>query len=142
MLKGKTALVTGATSGIGLAIARALAADGHHLTLLGRRLDALQALAATLPGTHHCAAANVADEAQVQSAFDSARAALGPVWGLVNNAGQAESAPLHRTSTELWQRMLAVNLTGRSRTGRIFRCVLPIKSFPRATPRPRCTTSR
>jgi len=105
-------VVTGAARGIGAAIARTLAADGHRLTLLGRRLEALQALAATLSGTHHCAAADVADEAQVQAAFDGARAALGPVWGLVNNAGQAESAPLHRTSTELWQRMLAVNLTG------------------------------
>lgn len=105
-------VVTGAARGIGAAIARTLAADGHRLTMLGRRLDALQALAATLPGSHHCAAADVADEAQVQTAFDSARAALGPVWGLVNNAGQAESAPLHRTSTALWQRMLAVNLTG------------------------------
>ncbi|MBQ0958887.1 SDR family oxidoreductase [Ideonella sp. 4Y11] len=105
-------VVTGAARGIGAAIARVLAADGHRLTLLGRRLEALQTLAATLPGRHHCAAADVADEVQVQVAFDSARAALGPVWGLVNNAGQAESAPLHRTSTELWQRMLAVNLTG------------------------------
>ncbi|MBQ0943751.1 SDR family oxidoreductase [Ideonella sp. 4Y16] len=105
-------VITGAARGIGAAIARTLAADGHRLTLLGRRLDSLQALAATLPGRHHCAAADVADEAQVQAAFDGARAALGPVWGLVNNAGQAESAPLHRTSTELWQRMLAVNLTG------------------------------
>lgn len=109
---GQHILVTGAARGIGASIASAMAADGHRLTLLGRRLDALQALAATLPGTHHCAAADVADEAQVQHAFDTARAALGPVWGLVNNAGQAESAPLHRTSTELWQRMLAVNLTG------------------------------
>ncbi|MBQ0932246.1 SDR family NAD(P)-dependent oxidoreductase [Ideonella alba] len=105
-------VITGAARGIGAAIARTLAADGHRLTLLGRRLDSLQALAASLPGRHHCAAADVADEAQVQAAFDGARAALGPVWGLVNNAGQAESAPLHRTSTELWQRMLAVNLTG------------------------------
>jgi NAD(P)-dependent dehydrogenase (short-subunit alcohol dehydrogenase family) len=109
---GRHIVVTGAARGIGAAIARTLAADGHRLTLLGRRLDGLQALAATLPGTHHCVAADVADEAQVQAAFDSARAALGPVWGLVNNAGQAESAPLHRTTTELWQRMLAVNLTG------------------------------
>jgi NAD(P)-dependent dehydrogenase (short-subunit alcohol dehydrogenase family) len=116
---GRHIVITGAARGIGAAIAHLLAADGHRLTLLGRRLDALQALAASLPppaegreGRHHCVVADVADEAQVQAAFDSARAALGPVWGLVNNAGQAQSAPLHRTSAELWQRMLAVNLTG------------------------------
>lgn len=111
-MTGGHVLITGAARGIGAAIARALAADGHRLTLLGRHLDALQALAATLPGAPHCVAADVADEGQVQAAFASARAALGPIWGLVNNAGQAESAPLHRTSTELWQRMLAVNLSG------------------------------
>lgn len=111
-MTGRHIVITGAARGIGAAIARVLAADGHRLTLLGRRLDALQALAASLPGIHHCALADVSDEAQVQAAFDSARAALGPVWGLVNNAGQAESAPLHRTSAALWQRMLAVNLTG------------------------------
>ena len=111
-MTGRHVVVTGAARGIGAAIAHLLAADGHRLTLLGRRLDALQALAASLPGIHHCAVADVSNEAQVQAAFDSARAALGPVWGLVNNAGQAESAPLQRTSAELWQRMLAVNLTG------------------------------
>jgi len=113
---GRHIVVTGAARGIGAAIARVLAADGHRLTLMGRRLGALHALAASLPppveGRHHCAAADVADEAQVLAAFDSARAAQGPVWGLVNNAGQAQSAPLQRTSAALWQRMLAVNLTG------------------------------
>jgi NAD(P)-dependent dehydrogenase (short-subunit alcohol dehydrogenase family) len=113
---GRHIVITGAGRGIGAAIARMLAADGHRLTLLGRRLDALQALAVTLPpplqARHHCVAADVADEAQVQAAFEAARAALGPVQVLVNNAGQAQSAPLQRTSSELWQRMLAVNLTG------------------------------
>ena len=54
----------------------------------------------------------MSDESQVHSAFDEARAARGPLAILVNNAGQAESAPFARTSLELWQRMLAVNLTG------------------------------
>lgn len=112
-LEGRHALVTGAARGIGAAIARTLAAEGARLTLLGRRRDPLAALAAELPGEGHgIAVADVSDEAQVHAAFAEARAARGPVAILVNNAGQAESAPLVKTSAELWQRMLAVNLTG------------------------------
>ena len=115
-LHGQHALVTGAARGIGAAIARALAADGATLTLLGRSASALQALADTLPhpqsGAHGVAVADVADEAQVQSAFATARVQRGAIAILVNNAGQAESAPFSRTTLALWQRMLAVNLTG------------------------------
>jgi NAD(P)-dependent dehydrogenase (short-subunit alcohol dehydrogenase family) len=107
------ALVTGAARGIGAEIARRLAADGAVLTLLGRQRDALQQLADTLPGTGHgVVVADVADAHGVTSAFELARAARGPVAILVNNAGQAESAPFLKTSAELWQRMLAVNLSG------------------------------
>jgi NAD(P)-dependent dehydrogenase (short-subunit alcohol dehydrogenase family) len=112
-MNARHALVTGAARGIGAAIARALAEDGVRLTLLGRHRDALQRLAAELPGAWHgVVVADVSDEAQVQSAFEEARAARGPLAILVNNAGQAESAPFAKTSLELWQRMLAVNLTG------------------------------
>ena len=112
-LNGKHALVTGAARGIGAAIALRLAAEGAQLTLLGRDALRLQTLLATLPGKGHgIAVADVADETQVAAAFAEAQVARGPVLVLVNNAGQAESAPLHKTSTELWQRMLAVNLTG------------------------------
>lgn len=111
-LEGRHALVTGAARGIGAAIARALADEGARLTLLGRKRETLAALAAELPGEHGFVVADVADEAQVHAAFSEARAARGPVAILVNNAGQAESAPLAKTSLDLWQRMLAVNLTG------------------------------
>jgi NAD(P)-dependent dehydrogenase (short-subunit alcohol dehydrogenase family) len=113
-LAGRHALVTGAARGIGAAITLRLAQAGARLTLLGRNAESLQALRERLPqpATHHCVLADVADEAQVQAAFAAARAALGPVHLLVNNAGQAESAPLQRTSLALWQQMLAVNLTG------------------------------
>jgi NAD(P)-dependent dehydrogenase (short-subunit alcohol dehydrogenase family) len=112
-LLGRHAVVTGAARGIGAAIARALAADGARLTLLGRRREALQALADTLlHGPHGVVVGDVSDEAQVRDAFGQARAARGPIAILVNNAGQAESAPFGKTSVELWQRMLAVNLTG------------------------------
>ncbi|HNT38475.1 MAG TPA: SDR family NAD(P)-dependent oxidoreductase [Rubrivivax sp.] len=111
-LAGRHALVTGASRGIGAAIARSLAQAGAQLTLLGRTAAPLQALADELGPVHGFACADVADAAQVQAAVDAARAARGPVLMLVNNAGQAESAPFARTSAELWQRMLAVNLTG------------------------------
>ncbi|HSW03589.1 SDR family NAD(P)-dependent oxidoreductase [Aquabacterium sp.] len=112
-LQGRHAVVTGAARGIGASIARLLAAEGASVTLLGRRREALQQLADELPGgPHGVVLADVADEAQVQAAFAEARAARGAVAILVNNAGQAESAPFAKTSLALWQRMLAVNLTG------------------------------
>ena len=112
-MKARHALVTGAARGIGAAIARALAEDGARLTLLGRRRDALQRLADELPGeSHGVVVADVSDAPQLHAAFDAARAARAPLDILVNNAGQAESAPFGKTSLELWQRMLAVNLTG------------------------------
>ena len=113
-MQGRHAVITGAGRGIGAAIAQRLAAEGAVLTLLGRGLDALQALAATLtPGCRALAlSCDVSDAAQVAAAFEAARAAHGPVALLVNNAGQAATAPLHRTDDALWAQMLAVNLTG------------------------------
>ena len=111
---GRHALVTGAGRGIGAAIALRLAAGGARLTLLGRNQQALANFAATLPAGSEgqAIACDVADSAAVAAAFAQARTGLGPVHILVNNAGQAESAPLARTDDALWQRMLAVNLTG------------------------------
>jgi NAD(P)-dependent dehydrogenase (short-subunit alcohol dehydrogenase family) len=106
------ALVTGGGRGIGAAIAQRLAADGLRLTLVGRDLPALQAFAATLPVETLAVAADVGDAAQVAAAFTAARGRFGPVQVLVNNAGQALTAPLHRTDDALWARMIGVNLTG------------------------------
>jgi NAD(P)-dependent dehydrogenase (short-subunit alcohol dehydrogenase family) len=112
-LTGRHALVTGAARGIGAEIARTLAAEGAVLTLLGRDRDALQRVADSLAGSGHgVVAADVADPEAVQAAFAQARAARGAIGVLVNNAGAAESAPFLKTSFELWQRMLSVNLTG------------------------------
>lgn len=81
--------------------------------MLGRDREALQRVADSLAGSGHgVVAADVASPEAVQAAFAEARAARGPVVVLVNNAGAAESAPFLKTSFELWQRMLSVNLTG------------------------------
>jgi NAD(P)-dependent dehydrogenase (short-subunit alcohol dehydrogenase family) len=111
-LTGRHAVVTGAAQGIGAAIARALAAQGASLTLMGRRLAALNALAAELPHGATTVAVDVTDEAAVQRGFEHARATHGPIALLINNAGQAESAPFGKTSLALWNRLIAVNLTG------------------------------
>jgi NAD(P)-dependent dehydrogenase (short-subunit alcohol dehydrogenase family) len=111
-LAGRHAVVTGAARGIGAAIARRLAADGARLTLLGRQEGPLQELAAELPASAQAQAivCDIADPAAVGLAFG--KISGGTAHILVNNAGQAASAPFGRTSDELWQRMLAVNLTG------------------------------
>ena len=111
-LQGRHALVTGAARGIGAEIARTLAAAGAELTLLGRRRESLTELADELGDACHCVVADVADANQVIAAFASARERFGCVAILVNNAGQAQSAPFQKTSLELWNRMIGVNLTG------------------------------
>jgi NAD(P)-dependent dehydrogenase (short-subunit alcohol dehydrogenase family) len=113
-LQGRHAVVTGAGRGIGAAIVRRLATDGARVTLLGRGIEALRQFAASLPpaSAPQALACDVADPAQVAAAFAAARAAHGPVSILVNNAGQALTAPLVKTDDALWQRMLDVNLTG------------------------------
>ena len=108
-LEGLHAVVTGGGSGIGAAIAQALAREGAQLTLIGRRREALDAIAVTLPGA--CVAqADVTDRAAVDAAFASARAAHGPIAILVNNAGIAPSAPFAKVTAEAWRQTMAVNL--------------------------------
>ncbi|SCK60570.1 Short-chain dehydrogenase [Variovorax sp. HW608] len=112
-IEGRHAVVTGAARGIGAEIARTLAAEGARVSLIGRDRAALEKVQKELAGSGHAvAAADVSDEASVRAAFEALRAASGPVAILVNNAGQAESSPFLKTSLDLWQRMLAVNLTG------------------------------
>jgi NAD(P)-dependent dehydrogenase (short-subunit alcohol dehydrogenase family) len=107
-LNGKHAVVTGASRGIGLAVARALLAQGARVTLMARDAAALEAAAAGLGGATAWRTMDVTDPAAVAQAFAHA----GTVDILVNNAGQAASAPFGRTDDALWQRMLDVNLTG------------------------------
>lgn len=112
-LGGKHAFVTGASRGIGVAIAQRLLDEGARVTLLGRKLDSVRAAAAQLSARDsYAVAADVSDSGQVQSAIQEASRHFGAIDILVNNAGQAGSAPVHKMDDELWQTMLSVNLTG------------------------------
>jgi len=110
-LSGQHAVVTGAGSGVGKSIAQTLIAHGAHVTLVGRRLQPLQEMA---DGMNHAVAvtADIADEEQVNQMLEAARQAHGPIDVLIANAGTAESAPLAKTTLQIWNAMLAVNLTG------------------------------
>ncbi len=116
-LADKTALITGGGRGIGRAIAFAFAREGARVCVAARTVQQLEEVASEIQsecGTKVAiAACDVADAASVTRAFASAAAEFGGgVDILVNNAGIAQSAPLVKTSDELWQRHLAVNLTG------------------------------
>jgi 3-oxoacyl-[acyl-carrier protein] reductase len=110
-LSGKTALVTGASGGIGGAIARALHAQGAVVGLHGTRREALDALAAELGGRVHVLPANLSDPAEVERLAKDAEAALGGLDILVNNAGITRDGLVLRMKDEDWQSVLDVNLT-------------------------------
>jgi len=110
-LDGLHALITGGGSGIGAAIARALAQEGAAVSLVGRRKAPLEAVARSLPKAT-AIVADVTNAADCAAMVASARAAQGPIDIVVANAGAAESAPAAKISAEHWQRMIGVNLTG------------------------------
>jgi NAD(P)-dependent dehydrogenase (short-subunit alcohol dehydrogenase family) len=112
LLAGSHALVTGGSSGIGAVVAHHLVAAGARGTVLGRPKDVREALVATHPEQLHAVVADVADAGQVTAVFASAHRRFDPLHILINNAGQATSAPLLKTDEALWQQMLAINLTG------------------------------
>ena len=114
ILSGHHALVTGAGSGIGAAIARALSLAGAAVTLAGRRREPLETLGASLDGARINIADgfDVTDTAAIAAGLVKARDAFGPVSILVNNAGEAPSAPFDRTTLEMWSHVLSVDLTG------------------------------
>ena len=110
-LAGQHAVVTGGGTGIGAAIARALAGEGAKLTLVGRRREKLEEVGS---GDFDAlvAPADVTDREQVEQCFATAREAQGPITILVNNAGAAVGLPFAKVTSELWSEMLAVNLDG------------------------------
>ena len=113
-LRGKVALVTGASSGLGKEFARGLAMAGADVALVARRLERLQAVAAELEAfgvRAHPVQADLQHEAQIESAVQDVHETLGPVDILVNNAGIAPVGRAERHSLEKWQQALDVNLT-------------------------------
>jgi len=115
-LAGRHAIVTGAGRGIGAAVAMELGRLGANVSLMGRdigRLDGQAEAVAKAYGVETAAVrCNVEDHAAITEAFRVARETFGAPYALVNNAGQAEGATLVDTPRSLWDRMLAVNLTG------------------------------
>lgn len=113
-LQDRHVLITGGGTGIGAAIAVACADAGARVSLAGRRRDPLVALQASLgKGRAHAVAEfDVTDENKVRAGVAAARAAFGPIDILINNAGEAPSAPFVKTDLAVWNRVLAVNLTG------------------------------
>jgi NAD(P)-dependent dehydrogenase (short-subunit alcohol dehydrogenase family) len=106
---GRHALITGGGTGIGAATARALAAEGAKLSLLGRRRDPLQALASEIGGM--AIACDVTSRDDIERAYGEARAANGPFDFVILNAGIGDSAPFQRTKRDAWDRIIATNLT-------------------------------
>jgi 3-oxoacyl-[acyl-carrier protein] reductase len=117
-LDGKTALVTGASGGIGAAIARGLHAQGAAVVLSGTRADALDALAAELGDRAHAAAADLRDPAAPAALVAAAEAAAGPLDILVNNAGFTRDKLALQMKDEDWQAVLDVDLTAPFRLAR------------------------
>ncbi|MEM8581259.1 MAG: 3-oxoacyl-[acyl-carrier-protein] reductase [Pseudomonadota bacterium] len=114
-LEGKTALVTGASGGIGAEIARALHTQGAAVGLSGTREAPLEALAAELGGRAHVLPCNLSDQEAVDALPKAAAAAVGSVDILVNNAGITRDNLFMRMSDEEWQTVLDVNLTATMR---------------------------
>src|SRR5215472_16495698 len=112
---GKTALVTGASRGIGEAIARRLAAEGATVLAASRTAETLAKVVGEIEaggGRASAIALDLADSASIDAAVKAALAAHGEISVLVNNAGVTEDNLILRMSREAWDRVLATNLTG------------------------------
>ncbi len=117
-LTGKAALVTGASGGIGGAIARALHAQGAVVVLTGTRAAALEELAKSLEGRTHVIVSNLSDPAEADKLMAAAEAAAGKIDILVNNAGITRDMLSMRMKDEDWQAVIDVNLTAAFRLSR------------------------
>ncbi|HZS56920.1 MAG TPA: SDR family NAD(P)-dependent oxidoreductase [Bryobacteraceae bacterium] len=121
-LQGKHALISGGARGIGLAITRLLVQHGARVSVTGRMPQRPELLHEfTDHGLGYCSM-DVCDSQSVKHAFSQARQQFGAVHILINNAGQAASAPFLKTDLDLWRRMMDVNLDG---TYRVTQAALP-----------------
>ena len=110
-LEGKTALITGASGGIGAEIARALHAQGADVVLHGTRQAKLEELAASLGSRAHVVTANLSDKADVEGLFAKASEFTGAVNILVNNAGITRDNLAMRMKDEEWDDVISINMT-------------------------------
>jgi 3-oxoacyl-[acyl-carrier protein] reductase len=110
-LTGRTALVTGATGGIGGAIAHALHSSGATVTISGTRIEMLDSLAGQLGGRVHVVRCNLTDPEDVENLVPAAEKAMGHVDILVNNAAITRDTLFLRMKDEDWEQVLAVDLT-------------------------------
>ncbi|MFJ2604995.1 glucose 1-dehydrogenase [Streptomyces sp. NPDC091279] len=117
-ISGRTALVTGSSRGIGLALAQGLLEAGCTVVLNGRDRDRLAEAAAKLPGDVHTADFDVTDSASVEAGIADVEERVGPLDILVNNAGMQLRAPLLEFTDADWHRILDTNLTSAFLVGR------------------------
>jgi NADP-dependent 3-hydroxy acid dehydrogenase YdfG len=117
---GRVAVITGASSGIGEATARALAADGHRLALLARRTDRVEALASELGSGALAIEADVTDRGSIVAAAERVQAELGGAGILVNNAGVMLLAPFSSEQNAEIRQMVETNLLGTMTTTQVF----------------------
>jgi NADP-dependent 3-hydroxy acid dehydrogenase YdfG len=117
---GRVAVITGASSGIGEATARALAADGHSVALLARRADRIQALASELGNDAIAIEADVTDRGSIVAAAERVQHELGGADVLVNNAGVMLTAPFTSDQREEHRRMVETNLLGAMTVTEVF----------------------
>lgn len=112
-LDGKAALVVGGGSGIGKAIALALAADGAKVAIAGRRFEVLEEVAKASEAEIHCHSVDVADRTSVKSLFEWAEKTIGPVEILVNAAGiNIKTRSMAEMTPEQWDLVMQINATG------------------------------
>jgi len=114
-LRGRVAVITGASSGLGLEFADALASAGADVALLARRGDRVAAVAADLASRHGVRtlpiAVDIVDRDATVGAFERIRSELGPIWVLVNNAGVSPTGRAEKQWPEQWDQTIALNLT-------------------------------
>ncbi|MEU5716946.1 SDR family oxidoreductase [Streptomyces sp. NPDC020403] len=120
VLRGRTAVVTGAARGVGAAVAEELAARGARVALLGLEEERLAAVAAALPTASHHWCVDVTDDAAMAAVAEEVRGRLGPASVVVANAGVAEGGPFVDSDPATWRRVIEVNLIGSAVTARVF----------------------